>query len=75
MPFTAVHGICLCQRVLELPDAVGQDADLVMKHLGVREDETVARYFYVSAVKFRDKGNKKAHRLPLPVVKDPEWEP
>jgi len=42
MPFTAVHGIRLGQCVLELPDAAGQDADLVMKYFGVREDETVS---------------------------------
>jgi hypothetical protein len=42
MPFAAVHSIRLTQRVLELPNAVGQDANLVMKHFGIREDEPVA---------------------------------
>jgi len=42
MPLIAVHGISLCQSILELPDAVGQDADLVVKDFGVREDETIA---------------------------------
>ena len=55
MPFTAVHGIRLGQCVLELPDAAGQDADLVMKHFGVREDETAARCL-TSAKIFHDKG-------------------
>jgi len=41
MPLAAVHGICLCQSILELPDAVGQGADLVVENFSVREDETV----------------------------------
>lgn len=72
MPFTAVHGICLGQCVFELPDAVGQDADLVMKHLSIREDETVARCPTCQRYFFCDKGLKKTHRFPLPVVRDPE---
>jgi len=72
MPFTAIHGICLGQCVFKLPDAAGQDANLVVKHLSIRKDETVAPCPTCQRQIFRDKGLKKAHRFPLPVVRDPE---
>jgi hypothetical protein len=74
MSFAVVHSICLCQRILKLSDAGRQGTDLVMKHFGVRENETVCIAIVdVLAWKFsRRRREKKAHRFPLPVVSDPE---
>jgi hypothetical protein len=64
MPFAIVHRVCLGQRILELPDAVGQDPNLVMKHFGVCENEAAARLLTCRSGNFHDKKRKRRTGFP-----------